>query len=42
MHGGLNVIGSHNLIGNDTIRRCDFVAVVMDLLEEEPHYGGGL
>lgn len=40
MHGGLNVIGSHNLIGNDTMRRCGFVAVGMDLLEEEPHYGG--
>lgn len=42
MHGGLNVIGSHNLIGNDTIRRCGFVAVDMALLKEVFPCGGGL
>lgn len=30
--GNLNVIGPHNVIGSDTIRRCNFVRVGMALL----------
>ena len=31
--GSLNVIGLHNLIRGDTIRRCDFVGASFVLLE---------
>ena len=40
--GSLNVIGSHNLIGSGTIRRCGFVGVGMTLLEEMCHCGDRL
>ena len=40
--GSLNVIDPHNLIGSDTIKRCDFVGVGVALLKEVYHCGGGL
>lgn len=36
----LNEIGPHMLIWSFTIRRCDFGAVDLALLEEMLHYGG--
>lgn len=38
--GSLNVIGSHNLIERG-IRRCDFVAMDISLLEEKCATMGG-
>ena len=41
LHGSLNVIGPHNLKGNGTIRKFDFVGVGMALLHELCYCGGG-
>ena len=38
----LNIIGSHKLIGSDTIRRCGFVGVGVAFLEEVCHCGQAL
>ena len=40
--GSLNIIDKHKLIGNGTIKRCDFAGIGMTLLEELHHCGGGL
>lgn len=37
--GSLGEIGSHKLIGRDTVRRCGFVAVGMALLEKVSYCG---
>ena len=39
---GMNGIVPNKLIGNDNIRRCDFVEVGVILLEEVCHCVGGL
>ena len=38
----MNVIGTHNLTGSDTIRRCGFVGMGMGLLAEVCHCVAGL